>query len=226
MELEFLVIAQDRLGKAAKRGFLVCYKPRGSQWGRKECLPLFDLVPFEGVEQEADYVLAHCRYDFDARRFVHLSIEGAGSTESQNDEMPMVEEGAEYDPAQVPSEYDFAEALVVQKQVAEELAGTTVANSCSYMEPKHLIGKMSETETRVYFFKLFWPERADPQVRVLLDELKRGSYGTIREAMAAVDPVVYGRVAATMTAEDRQWYKDVWKLQWTDAEPQTPSVER
>ena len=213
----FLVLAKDRSGK------IVGCKELPAIWGRKEKPPIFELVRYDCTERVANYISKNCRWDFESKQFVHLPQREHTYDTWVQEELNAIPEGTPFDKEhartleQIPDIHDAA----VDKSEAEKVKGETLEDfkvGMEYFWPKHRIPvDCSNTsgilEVRKYWLKLFWPERANPAVRRLMDTIKQhGRLGAMRREAAKLPNKVWQRLLVKLPEADKKWLEDTWGI--------------
>lgn len=219
---EFLVLAKDRSGK------IVGCKESPAIWGKKEKPPMFELVKYECTKRIADYISVNCRWDFDTNQFVHLP-------QKENRLSAWVQEELNAVPENTPFTKEHAKTLeqipdlhdaMVDKTEAEKVGDQSVRDyqeGMAYLWPKHRIPVNCDDvggilSVRKFWLKLFWPERANPAVRRLMDAIKQhGRLGVMRREAAKLPNEVWQRLLVKLPEKDRKWLKDTWGINLGDS---------
>jgi hypothetical protein len=223
MHYEFLVIAQSREGGTAQPGDLVAFKLKGSTWGKKEVAPRFARIPFEGTENEARHILANCRFSASTGDFVYKEKKEQDALATHE----LVPAKTTYTKelftklTEKPVATDYADAEL-DKLEAQKVTGETLSSQAgmAYLWPKHRATVDCSTSNgqailavRRFWLKLFWPERADPAVRELVNVIKNhGRLGAMRRAAFQVPQRIWSKLLPSIPEADRQWLRQIWKI--------------
>ena len=166
MEYTALIIAQDRVGKIAKKGKISAIKPTNHIWGKMECEPNFKTVNIElRDEEEKEHLLSKCYYDFDASKFRY-----------REDDIEFV------------SSKSILRKEYVEDATADEFVetnfnnGVSVDDTCALLYPKYITTDEMLNEQRHEYVKAFRPYRDLPGV---LEVMKLIAYGGAAEIYKA-----------------------------------------